>query len=187
MEWFATAREAKEYLIDRIVAQASQDGVFLTDIERKMLYFTEGKGWTLPDMMQVNSEFDQTCDQHAYERKIGQIIRRIDDQPDSNRNHERWDKAVHLLRKEDHYLLVLIDEAFRNAPRPHGDIARLILAGVVVVAVFIPVSFFIYSHVSNRALSKFIGGGTLLALVVLVSILANRRGRGSNWKWLERR
>lgn len=179
MERFATAREAKEYLIGRIVAQARQDGVLLTDIERKMLYFTEGEGWTLPDMMQVNSEFDKNYDQHAYENKIGQIVRRIHDQPDSNRDDRCWEEAVHLLRKEDHYLLVLIDGAFSNARRPSGDIARLILAGVVVAAVFLPVLVFINSRVSNRAISKFIGEGALLALVVLATFLGNRRHRGS--------
>lgn len=176
MEWSATTREAKEYLIDRIVAQARHDGVLLTDIEQKMLYFTEGKGWTLPDMMQVNSEFDRNYDQDAYESKIGQIIRRIHEQPDSDRDVERWDKAVSLLRKEDHYLEVLIDSAFRKATkRPRGDIARLIMAGVLVPGLFLPILFIVKSHVSNPTVSKLIGEGTLLALVVLVWFMANRR------------
>lgn len=175
MEWFATAREAKEYLIDRILAQARHDGVLLTDIEQKMLYFTEGKGWTLPDMMQVNSEFDQNYDQDAYESKIGQIIRRTHDQLDSDRDDERWDRAVQLLRKEDHYLKVLIDGAFKKATkRPRWDIARLMMAGVLVVAVFIPMLFFVKSHVSNPTASKLIGEGTFLALVILVWFVANR-------------
>ena len=58
MEQFVTAREAREYLIERVLRQAGQDGVSLTDVERKMLYFSES-GWTLPDMMAVNAEFVQ--------------------------------------------------------------------------------------------------------------------------------
>ncbi|MGH9518148.1 MAG: hypothetical protein ACRD2D_00800, partial [Terriglobales bacterium] len=173
---FATTREAKEYLINRIVAQARHDGVLLIDIEQKMLYFTEGRGWTLPDMMQVNSEFDRTYDQDAYESKIGQIIRRIHDQPDSDREDERWGKAVQLLRKEDHYLEVLIDGAFRKAKkRLRWDIGRLLMTGVLVVALFFPISFFVKSQVSNPTVSKLIGEGTFLALVVLAWFVANRR------------
>ncbi len=37
---FSSSRAAKEYLIERIVAQAKQDGIELDEIERKMLYFT---------------------------------------------------------------------------------------------------------------------------------------------------
>jgi len=179
MERFATAREAKEYLIDRIVAQASHDGVVLTDVERKMLYFTD-TGWTLPDIMQVNSEFDQNYDQDGYESKIGQIIRRIHKQPLSNRDDNNWSQAVRRLRDEDHYLLVLIDGASSSSANlSRREIVRLILAGVVVVAVFLPVVSFLDSHVTNRTLFKLVGGSTLLALVVLATFIGNRAHRRS--------
>ena len=179
MERFATAREAKEYLIDRIVAQASHDGVVLTDVERKMLYFTD-TGWTLPDIMQVNSEFDQNYDQDGYESKIGQIIRRIHKQPLSNRDDNNWSQAVRRLRDEDHYLLVLIDGASSSSANlSRREIVLLILAGVVVVAVFLPVVSFLDSHVTNRTLFKLVGGSTLLALVVLATFIGNRAHRRS--------
>lgn len=180
MEQFATARQAKKYLIERILRQASQNGISLTEIERKMLYFSE-TGWTLPDMMAISQEFDQAYNQDEYERKIGQIIRRIHDQPDTNRDEDHWDKAVQRLREEDHYLLVLIDGAVNNsAKRPRWDTARLILAGVVLVAAFFPILFLIDSHVSDPAISKLIGQSTFLALVVLVAFLLNRGFRRSS-------
>jgi len=59
MDPFSSPREAKEFLIARILAQAEHDGVALSDVERKMLYFSE-TGWTLPDIAAVNDEFDRS-------------------------------------------------------------------------------------------------------------------------------
>src|SRR5690349_23643303 len=63
------AREAKEFLISKIVAEAQREKAPLSEIERKMLYFTES-GWTLPDIMQVSEQFDREYDQDEYEKKI---------------------------------------------------------------------------------------------------------------------
>jgi hypothetical protein len=181
MNQFQTVREAKEYLVRRILAQAKQDGVPLSDVERDMLYFSE-TGWTLPNMMTVSEDFDQNYDQDEYENKIGQIIQKIRDQPDAKLDN-RWNEAVHRLREEDHYLLVLIDGASRSSSeplkRPHGDIARLILASVVVTAIYFPIAFFVFSHVDNPVMTKWILVPTLVALVALVAWLANRRHRKS--------
>ena len=61
MQTFSTPREAKEFLVSRIVAEAQREGVPLSEIERKMLYFSE-TGWTLPDMMEVDEAFDRDYD-----------------------------------------------------------------------------------------------------------------------------
>jgi hypothetical protein len=179
MNRFQTVREAKEYLIRRILARANQDGIPLSEIERKMLYFSE-TGWTLPNIMEVSQEFDQTYDQYEYESKIGQIIRRIHDLPDANCDEDDWDEAVKRVRDEDHYLLVLIDSAFRKSPRrSRWETARLILAGAMVFAGFIPILFFVKSHVSNSMISKLISEAALLVLVVIVTLLASRGYRNS--------
>jgi hypothetical protein len=175
MDRFPTVRDAKEYLIRRILAQAGQDGIYLSDIERKMLYFSEG-GWTLPEIMAVSREFDQTHDYDDYEKKIGQIIRRVQ-RPDSNRD-ENWDEAVQRVRDEDHYLLVLIDGAAGGSTKLSGwEIVGMIVGSVVVVAILLPVTFFVFSHVDNPAIQKLIFGGTLLALVVVVALVGSRRHR----------
>jgi hypothetical protein len=127
-------------------------------------------------MMAISQEFDRTYNQDEYERKIGQLIRRIHDQPDNNRDDDRWKDAVQRLRDEDHYLLVLIDGALsKSAGMTRWETVRLILAGAVVVAVFLPILSFVESHVSDPTVSKLIGEGAFLALVVLVCFLANRR------------
>jgi hypothetical protein len=179
MNSFRTAREAKKYLISRILAQADRDDIPLSEVEKNMLYFSE-TDWTLPNMMEIGQEFDQTYNQDEYERKIGQLIRRIYDQPDIKHDDDRWKEAVQRLRGEDHYLLVLIDGAPSTSARfTRWEIVRLLLGGAVVVAVFLPILSFVESHVSNPTVSKLIGDGVLLALALLVVGLVANRGKHS--------
>ena len=60
---FRTQREAKEYLAERIVSEAVREGVPLSEIERKMLYFSE-TDWTLPNILEINAEFERDYDQN---------------------------------------------------------------------------------------------------------------------------
>lgn len=76
MNQFSSAREAKEYLVSRIVDEAQREGVALSEVERKMLYFTE-TAWTLPDIMEVSDEFDRDYDQNEYEKKIAGLIKNL--------------------------------------------------------------------------------------------------------------
>jgi hypothetical protein len=178
MNRFPTVRNAKEYLVSQILAQADRDGVVLTDIERKMLYFSE-TGWTLPDMKAVSEEFDQSYDQDEYEKKIGQIVQRLRSKPESEQR-ELWDEAVNRLRDEDHYLQVLIQGASRETDKfSQRDKVLVVLAAVVVLAVMFPMMSFIYSHIGDPRIAKLISAGMFLALVVLVSVVATWWSRDS--------
>src|SRR3984893_1328245 len=107
MERFSNDREALDFMASQIADEAKREGVSLSDVERKMLYFSE-TAWTLPDMAEVNEEFDSNYDQGEFERKIAGVVRNIQRAPMPDKGEEpSWDKAVHVLRSEDHYLLVL--------------------------------------------------------------------------------
>ena len=69
VQTFATTRDAKEFLVSRIVAESQREGVPLSEVERKILYFSE-TAWTLPDIEEVNDAFDREYNQAEYERKI---------------------------------------------------------------------------------------------------------------------
>lgn len=116
---FASAREAKEFLIGKIVDEAGQEGVPLSEVERKMLYFSE-TGWTLPGMMKVSEEFDRDYDQDEYEAKIAGLIqnylRHI--QTDQEEKWKSWSDAVEKLNEEDHYLSVMLNAV----PQPKGKL-----------------------------------------------------------------
>ena len=109
---FTSGQEAKEFLVAQIVLHALRDGVPLTEIERKMLYFSE-TDWTLHDIAEVNEVFERECDQHEYEEKMVQVIRKAmkHARQEGKESADSWSDAIELLRKEDHYLLVMIDHA----------------------------------------------------------------------------
>ncbi len=129
---FRSVREAKEYLVGVIAKEAENTGTPLTEVERKMLYFTE-TGWTLPDMKEVSSEFDRNCDQDKYEDKIASIVARIDARLAQERQDGRmaWDRALEKLSEGDHYLLVLV-----NAATPHRKAVRHNLKILIIAVLF---------------------------------------------------
>ena len=112
MAEFKTIRQAKEYLAGKIADEALHEGVPLTEVERKMLYFSE-TGWTLPDMKEANEEFDRDYNQDEYEQKIAGLVRGIQARNEGRSEEEKgaWYQAVLKLCDGDHYLLVLIDAA----------------------------------------------------------------------------
>ena len=109
MQTFANARDAKEFLITKIVGEAQREGIPLSDVERKMLYFSE-TDWTLPDMAETNDAFEQDYDQSRYEQKIGELARNFcAEAHKTNRDDlDSWKEAVRTLSSEDHYILALM-------------------------------------------------------------------------------
>jgi hypothetical protein len=131
MKAFHSGREAKEFLISELVAEAQRENVPLSEVERKMLYFTES-GWTLPDIMRVSEDFDREYDQPKYEQKIAKLFAKADRRirKGSRADYDRWWAAIHFLQREDHYITVMIRLA---GLRPRGDQLRLLAAGLGIV------------------------------------------------------
>ncbi len=131
MKAFHSGREAKEFLISEIVAEAQRENVPLSEVERKMLYFTES-GWTLPDMMKVSEDFDRQYDQPGYEKKIAKLVTKADRRirKSSREEYDRWQNAIRFLEREGHYILVMIRLA---GLRPRGDQLRLFATGLGIV------------------------------------------------------
>lgn len=139
MHHFSNAREAKEFLISRIVAEAQRENVPLSEIECKMLYFSE-TAWTLPNIMEVNDEFDREYDQAEYEKKISRLIRNETRRlrKENPEDFSSWVSAARKLKKEDHYISVMID----NAGVPTGlasDNWKSTVLVVIAVCVFIAI------------------------------------------------
>ena len=107
MQTFGSGREAKEYLIARIVEEAEREGTPLSEIERKMMYFTE-TAWMPPDIWEVNEVFEQDYDTPAYEAKIGDLARRAKGYAARTNELQVWKEAVRTLKQEDHYLSILL-------------------------------------------------------------------------------
>jgi hypothetical protein len=109
MKAFDSGREAKELLISKIVAEAEHENVPLSEVERKMLYFTES-GWTLPNIMEVSEDFDREYDQDEYEQKKAKLVTQADKRirDGSRDDYDRWCAAIRFLQREDHYITVMI-------------------------------------------------------------------------------
>jgi hypothetical protein len=144
---FRTVRKAIDHLVDRIAAEAESEGTPLSEIETKMLYFSETHS-TLRELATVSAEFDRHYDEDAYEQKIGSLVARImaRDQSHDRAAQEAWDDAVVKLAEGDYYLSVLVDPRLGNAgkARPHYDTLKLWLATIaVVLAIFAMMSFYL--------------------------------------------
>jgi hypothetical protein len=189
MKAFHSGREAKEFLISRIVAEAERENVLLSEVERKMLYFTES-GWTLPDIMAVSEQFDSEYDQNEYEKKIARLIRKAakHDLKESREEYDAWWSAIRFLKKEDHYILVMIGIA---GLRPPGDQLKLFGTALAIVAclllwVFLSVKYQI--HISRDALAFYMWTGgvcVVVAYLVLRFVIGGKRTDDLTSKMME--
>jgi hypothetical protein len=140
MARFDNAREAKEFLISRIADQAQRDGVPLSEIERKELYFSES-GWTLPDIMNVNEAFERDYDQDSYEKKIKKLVReaRSRAHKEAPEESKAWSDAIRILS-------VMLGHP--TVPRrPFVDLIRAVGTGLALSAIFAVASRYLESHV----------------------------------------
>jgi hypothetical protein len=133
MTRFASARDAKEFLVGRIVDEAQREGVSLSEVERNMLYFSESD-WAPPDIVDTNRQFELECDQPEYERKIAALVRNASKRArkEDKQEFDAWSDAIDNLSKEDHYLLVMIEQAGQGV-RPQGDRLRLWVIALAIV------------------------------------------------------
>ena len=102
--------EAKDFLVAQTAEQAVLDGVPLSDLEKRMMYFTEGARAS-EDPAKLNEEFEAEYDSDEYEAKISRLLHcayyRLRKENDEARKN--WDIAIRCLRRGDHYLLVMWD------------------------------------------------------------------------------
>jgi hypothetical protein len=123
--------EAKEFLVQQTAEQAALENVPLSDLEKRMMYFTE-TGECPEDPIALNNAFEAEYDTTTYEKKISllmaQAYRRIKrENPEGLR---LWNNAFHVLSKGDHYLLLFWRQnTFRNSPRMWRTYLLVALAG----------------------------------------------------------
>jgi hypothetical protein len=125
--------EAKDFLVQQTAEQALLEGVPLSDLQKRMMYFTEGKEAT-EDPIELNDEFEAQHNTAEYEAKISRLLHHAysrvkKENPETARV---WDESIRLLRKGDHYILVLWDQ---SPERPPYDFLRLAGASILLCAV----------------------------------------------------
>lgn len=132
-------REAKVFLASRIAEEADREGIPLTEIERKMLYFSE-TGWSLPDIRDVKAAFDRDYERVLFETRMKRLIRRARSRlmGGDQAEYERWQTAIEELHGQDHYVLALI-----AAAPPTGEITRLVITALVIIGVILVALFLV--------------------------------------------
>jgi hypothetical protein len=142
---------AKQFLISRVIAQAATEQVNLSDVEMKMLHFTEVHP-SLPDIYEVNAAFERDYDSDEYEIKITHLLKnaRDSDGRSSPGQKQMWDDALNALKSEDHYILVMAYRAFPEYRKllvpTHRVRDYVIYIAIGITLVFIVIGFAMWRH-----------------------------------------
>lgn len=128
-------RQAKDFLVHEAVEQARLENVPLSDLERRMMYFTEGPDAT-ENPIELNEEFEKQHDRARYEAKVSKLFsnayRRLT--TESPTGISNWSAALETLEQGDHYLLVLGARRYPLA-QISASIARLAVRSAALVVV----------------------------------------------------
>jgi hypothetical protein len=100
---------AKEFLISKVLKQADEDGILLSELERRMLSFSEGTASA--DDIEAAEQFDNEYASDAYEAKIARLLRRAYERDAKLGQKHLWHAAVRALRSEDWYIVVMLQQA----------------------------------------------------------------------------
>jgi hypothetical protein len=126
--------EAKDFLAQQTAEQAAIENVLLSDLEKRMMYFTES-GECPEDPIALNGAFEAEYNTEEYEAKISNLLhhayKRI--RKESQETGRFWDGAIRVLRKGDHYLMVLWD--IGPIERPPHDSLKLLGTAILVIIV----------------------------------------------------
>lgn len=130
--------EAKDFLVQQTAEQAALEHVPLSELEKRMMYFTES-GEMHEDPFKLNDEFEAEYDSGEYEAKISKLLRHAHARikKENPTKASQWKDAIRQLSKGDHYILVLSGDLGGERP-PHDSLklfgTALLLAALLVGA-----------------------------------------------------
>jgi hypothetical protein len=135
-------KEAKDFLAEQAAQQAALDRTPLSDLERRMMYFTESDPTSCGDPVSLNDEFEEKYDSAEYEAKMSRLLHRAYKRLKAENPGGRfqWDDAISTLEKGDHYVLVLWGQHSAMDARKDGPGSKVVkyggmfLAGCILLA-----------------------------------------------------
>jgi hypothetical protein len=188
-------KQAKDFLVQQTTEQAALENISLSDIEKKMMYFTESDAASCDNPVELNEQFEAQYDTAEYEAKISRLLHRARlrlKEEDPERALD-WDRSIRTLRKGDHYILVLWDVK-PPSEHPVRDSLKLLGLGMliamgVLVAAFITAKY----NINLDRLRKYLPAPSPrleVALYIGLVLLAVGGFYLFNWvlvAWLERK
>jgi len=177
-----TVDSAKQFLLSRIVDQAAKDGIALSETEKRMFVFSEIS--PTPDL-EANQRFEAECDDLEYERKIAKLLRHAYAHDKKSGVEEVWRENLKVLKKEDFYGLVMVDQAKIPRPKsygstlePHFVVFTILELGIIGVA---------FGVLTNRIRSEFLASD-IVRVAIIVLLLAAVWGLGKIYqRWTANR
>src|SRR5215470_5971572 len=177
-------KQAKDFLVQQAKEQARLDGVSLSELETRMMYFTESDD-SCEGPVELNEEFERQYDTEEYEPKMSSLLHHAYKRLKSRdpEKARRWDIAIRTLSGGDHYLLVLwnSNSPLRSSFTPVRDSLPLLGAGLLVAVVLLLAIFFAAKR--DISVPRELGMILLLVLAVSVWLLFN----WARQAWVQRR
>src|ERR1700739_25294 len=105
-------REAKDFLVQQTAEQAALENVPLSDLEKRMMYFTE-TGECPEDPLSLNEEFEKEYNTDEYETKVKKLLADAHRRLKGERSPAvaGWEESLKVLDQTDDYILILCDRS----------------------------------------------------------------------------
>jgi hypothetical protein len=129
-------KQAKDFLTDQAAQQAALDRTPLSDVEKRMMYFTESDPASCDDPISLHDEFEGKYDDAEYEAKMSRLLRRAYKRLklENPAGTLQWDDAISTLEKEDHYVLILWGQHSSASHRTNDPGSKVVKYGRMFVA-----------------------------------------------------
>jgi hypothetical protein len=128
--------EAKDLLAEQAAQKSALDRAPLSDLERRMMYFTESDPASCGDPARLNDEFEEKYDTAEYEAKISRLLHRAYKRlkAENPGGKFQWDEAISTLEKGDHYVLLLWRQHSPTDARKDDPGSKVVTCGGMFVA-----------------------------------------------------
>lgn len=152
--------EAKDFLVQQTAEQAALENVPLSDLEKRMMYFTEADECP-ENPIALNDAFEAEYNTDEYEAKVSKLMhhayQRI--KKENSEAVHKWKEAMKALSKGDHYILVLCQDG--SPPRPTSVFLKFpVLASLAIFALLLILFPIVAKFLGDQyGIHLFSGGG----------------------------
>jgi hypothetical protein len=182
--------EAKDFLVQQTAEEAALEGVPLSNLEKRMMYFTE-TGECPEDPLTLNEEFDKEYDTDEYETKIKKLLanahRRL--KKEQSPALAEWEESLKVFDQTDDYILILCDRSpFARLANPEAfpSVSFFVFRlGFLVLAVYAAWNFLTFllriTGISGASLFGVIFVIIFLAVAIRPQIATELTARPMTW------
>jgi hypothetical protein len=165
-------REAKDFLVQRPAEQAALENVPLSDLENRMMYFTE-TGECPEDPIALNEEFEKEYESDEYETKVKKLFanahRRLKEE--GSPSVAECEESLKVLDQTDDYILILCN---RNLFARFGNPEALpsVLSFVFRLGLLVLTAYVVWNILKFLLRMTGISVGLLFGVIFVMTLLA---------------